>query len=455
MKRKLDYGITIRPICITFGSPLVGDKALESAISERLEWKSSFLSVVSTMDPVASFFSSGTLYKPFGTFLFFTQSGGHTTFANGEAILAVLDKMPSRSESSPSSSRQLHDYKNELSSIRSNVLCRGVCKLTDELDKNALRAGITLQFLEVGVSLDNIPNDLIKRLMEGEHEKMKKRMNAYSEDKKLSKMKIEMAFMEWYISYMRSTNRCYYDCYKSAPREENPFHDKITEGHRGLNQYWEEFVGEKERMPQKEDANLHKRWLYSGNNYRRMFEPLDIAEYYKKGNTNYIENRPNRYKLLEEWWNVDKKNLNPNERKAKGPNVNDDSCFWAHVEEALISLRILTNGSSSSNEEYEVEWKLYKFATYVMRLVIDTLVSTRNLSNGSSSSNKEYEAEQKLDKFMDYVMRSINDHSLSSDTFLEGSSFMQWWNEYNAYKTGLCTSKFAEYMKSGGYKSYK
>ncbi|KAL9997386.1 putative carboxylesterase [Helianthus debilis subsp. tardiflorus] len=362
----------------------------------------------------------------------------------------------SRSGSNPGISRQMHDYENDLHSIRSNVLYRGACEVAGELDSNALREGITLQFREIG-ALD-ISNDLIKKLMEGEHEKMRKRMNTKWLEGNLNKRKIKMAKMELFISSRRS-RWGYYDCFKSGPMtiDELSGHNEIINSHESLNQYWDAFVKEKQLMPQKEGVSLRKRWLYSGNNYRRMFEPLYIAEYYKKGNINYIENRPNRYKLLEKWWKEDKKNLNPNERKAKGPNVNDDSCFWAHVEEALISLRILMNGSSSSNEEYEVEWKLYKFATYVMRLVIGTLVSTRNLSNGSSSSNKEYEAEQKLDKFMDYVMRSINDHSLSSDTFLEGSSFMQWWNEYNAYKTGLCmcTSKFAEYMKSGGYKSYK
>ncbi|XP_022014633.2 senescence-associated carboxylesterase 101 [Helianthus annuus] len=416
-KRKPDSKITTRPICITFGSPLLGDKALESAISERPEWKSSFLNVVSTSDPFACFFSSNTRYKPIGTFVFCTQSSGHTTFEDNDAILAILDKMASsRSGSNPGISRQMHDYENDLRSIRSNVLYRGACEVAGELDSNALREGITLQFREIG-ALD-ISNDLIEKLMEGEHEKMRKRMNTKRLEGNLNKRKIKMAKMELFISSRRS-RRGYYDRFKSGPMtiDELSGHNEIINSHESLNQYWDEFVKEKQLMPQKEGVSLRKRWLYSGNNYRRMFEPLYIAEYYKKGNISYIENRPNRYRLLEKWWNEDKKNLNPNERKEKGPNVNDDSCFWARVEEALISLRILTNGSSSSNGVCEKE--------------------------------------QKLDNFMTYMMHSVNDYSLSSDTFLEGSSLMQWWREYNAYKKGLCTSKFAEYMKSGRYKSYQ
>lgn len=413
-ERKYDSKKTTRPICIAFGSPLIGDKALESAISKRPEWKSSFLSVVSTADPFACFYSSDTSYKPFGTFLFCTPSGGHATFEDSEAILAVLDKMASsRSRSNPCNSIRMHDYINELSLVRSKVFhCGVIYEFSDELDSNSLKAGTTLQFRDIGMF--EMSNDLINKLAEGKREKMRKSMDIYSDEKKLNKRKIDMAFMEWFISSMRS-GAGYYDCYKSDPkREENSFHNQITESHGKLNQYWEEFVKAKELMPQKEGVNLRKRWLYSGNNYRRMFEPLDIAKYYKSGKRNYIENRPNRYKLLEKWWNEDKKDLNPNERK-EGPNVNDDSCFWAHAEEANISLRILTNVSSSNN--------------------------------GDEAA--------KLDKFIAYIMDSINAYSLSSDTFLENSSLMKWWREYNAYKKGSCNSAFAKYMISGRYKSYQ
>ncbi|GJT17381.1 senescence-associated carboxylesterase 101-like protein [Tanacetum coccineum] len=82
-----------RPFCITFGSPLIGDEALQCAISDCPKWKSSFLNVVSKDDHIASFSSSNSPYKPFGTFLFCTESGGHAAFEAHEAILKVLDLM--------------------------------------------------------------------------------------------------------------------------------------------------------------------------------------------------------------------------------------------------------------------------------------------------------------------------------------------------------------------------
>ncbi|KAI3500108.1 hypothetical protein L1887_35924 [Cichorium endivia] len=89
------------PLCLTFGSPLVGDEALQCAISEHPQWKSSFLNMVVKTDPVASFFKSNSPYKPFGTFLFCTESGGHTAFEDQDTILAVLDAMESLDHRNP------------------------------------------------------------------------------------------------------------------------------------------------------------------------------------------------------------------------------------------------------------------------------------------------------------------------------------------------------------------
>ncbi|KAJ0817078.1 putative carboxylesterase [Helianthus annuus] len=50
-------------------------------------------------------------------------------------------------------------------------------------------------------------------------------------------------------------------------------------------------VEKKDQIPQKEGTKLCKCWLYGGTNYRRIVEPLDIAELYKNGKTNYIKDR--------------------------------------------------------------------------------------------------------------------------------------------------------------------
>ncbi|MFS7970670.1 putative carboxylesterase [Helianthus anomalus] len=384
---------TKRPICITFGSPLIGDKDFKSAIDERPQWKSSFLNVVARKDPIASFFSSESRYKPFGTFLFCVESGGHAAFEDQDSILPVLEAM----KSSNDDNTQVYDY--------TKVLYLGSYEL-DEFNLNSLRAGIKLQLKEVDV-LSDIKNDDIGK-MENQAKK-----NPYEPTKKLNEMKISLTYMEWYMTGQKRKGCGYYDGYKNPKtREEIVGQQEILKHQGRLNQYWKDIVVEKDRMPQKEGAKLRKRWLWGGNNYRRIVEPLDIADYYKKGNVKYIENRPNHYKLLEKWLDEDKDSNSSEVTRNKAASLTEDSCFWARVEEALILLRNMVNG-------------------------------------GSINADKE------LEEFEAYVMREIESYAVSPDIFLKGSSLMTWWNGYKAYKGTAYASEFARYMNNESYDSYK
>ncbi|XP_076888773.1 senescence-associated carboxylesterase 101-like [Bidens hawaiensis] len=233
-----------------------------------------------------------------------------------------------------------------------------------------------------------------------------------------------MTSIEWHIK-TRQSKGGYYDCYKKErTRNEIEGQHNIIKQHVYQNIYWEKFVKEKDQNPQKEGAKLRKRWLLSGNNYRRMIEPLDIAKHYKKPlgvgehherPTKYLENRPDRYKLLESWLKEDQKDVKDVKRN-KAPNLNEDSCFWAHVEEALISLNELKINANSSVDQENIK------------------------------------------EFMDYVMHGIEEFLVSPDIFLEGSSLMTWWSEYESsetYKQGSSRSKFAQYMENRSYTSYK
>ncbi|GJZ79764.1 senescence-associated carboxylesterase 101-like protein, partial [Tanacetum coccineum] len=174
------------------------------------------------------------------------------------------------------------------------ALYHGVSNQVGEF-KSLLREGITSQFREVGL-LDNLSNDPIDKMV-GKQENKKKTCNPRMS---LNKMKESMANMEAYIHSRRSKGG-YYDCYKNEPnRNEIGGVNLVIRQHAILN---------------------------NGNNYKRMIEPLDIAKHYRKLETNYFATRSNHYKLLEKWWDDEKKDLNPNE-KMKASNLNVDSCFW-------------------------------------------------------------------------------------------------------------------------------
>ncbi|KAL8231559.1 hypothetical protein R6Q57_001337 [Mikania cordata] len=302
-------------------------------------------------------------------------------------------------KSSNAGNLQVYDYTNVLCSIKRKVLYRGDSEL-GEFNLNPLRAGITTQLREIGV-LNDISNAEIGKMEKKQKEmiRKKKMKNAYDPAKKLNDLKISLTYLEWYMKTRRDEGG-YYDSYKNAKsKDEMEKKNMMVKHQRLLNQYWEKVVKEKGIMPQKEGAKLRKRWLYDGTNYRRIVEPLDIAEYYEKGNKNYINNRSNHYRLLEKWSNEDQTT-----KRTKAASLTEDSCFLAHVEEALILLK-------------------------------------GKLEN---------------DIFEDYVMGLIENYAVSADVFLEGSSLMKWWDEYNKPHRGSThESKFVDYMNTGKYKLYE
>ncbi|KAK3227531.1 hypothetical protein Dsin_007393 [Dipteronia sinensis] len=199
-----------------------------------------------------------------------------------------------------------------------------------------------------------------------------KQKNVFDPDKKLNKMKEDMANLEWYKKTSMSEKEGYYDSYKHKrfPQDMDVIKFKIR-----LNKHWKKMVEEAERMPQRENAPLNPRWLYVGTNYRRMVEPLDIADYYSKGLKNYnADGRSEHYKKLEEWLEVDAPTSKPyNNKKLNVSNSRtEDSCFWERVEEALILCKSLRNGEG----DRELTGKnLVKFEEYVMEQIKNYAVS--------------------------------------------------------------------------------
>ncbi|XP_028963610.1 senescence-associated carboxylesterase 101-like isoform X2 [Malus domestica] len=359
----LDLSKVKRPLCIAFGSPLIGDKQFGQCVLQFPLWSSCFLNVASIDDPVLQFFltaSQASGYKPFGTFLLCSSSGG-SCFEDPDAILQLLVETSSRCAQNPglNSGIQLFDYGKILNDLKTKALSRDVFELVEE-DRVPLKAGIKTQLAAIlGVlssqSLQQQqPNiefeSLMKKMVTHERKLAMQKMKVYSSSLKLNEIEKYMAYMEWYKEESKDMGIGYYDRYKNL-RYASDLNAK--EYKKRLSNYWEDTVAEAESKPQKEGAAMPAPFLFAGTNYRKMIEPLCIAEYYKKGGKDYIEERPRHFVLLEQWYNEEEENKrgeweereNPQLRgaskpnsKAKNvpPNLNDDSCFWAHVEEALI-----------------------------------------------------------------------------------------------------------------------
>jgi len=231
---------------------------------------------------------------------------------------------------------------------------------------------------------------LATKLEELENKFMSQKKEKFDPSKKLNIMKIDMANFELYKKLCKSQGIGYYDCFK---KEASTDDQDVIPSQKRLRNYWSDMVEEAEMKPQTEAAAFRTRWLFAGTNYRRMVEPLYIAEYYAKGLCKDYEakGRSRHYAVLEKWLEEDKKqkaDSNGNTRKNVESILTFDSCFWAKLEEALLLCGQLEN----LKENKEVEGKLLEFEKYV------------------------YE--------------SLKRYEVSPEIFLKGSSYMSWWNKY-------------------------
>ncbi|KFK25726.1 hypothetical protein AALP_AA8G151800, partial [Arabis alpina] len=311
-----------RPLCITFGSPLIGDASLQQILENSVR-NSCFLHVAQpkTHTTVGGF-------KPFGTFLICFDSEC-ICIEDPEAVMELLI----------GDHTDLVDYREVL----------------ERLDQSVLSV------VDSRLMID----DVIDR-MEERAEKKKLRFDSF---KKLNDMKISMVYMEWYKKKSKKVRIGYYDRFKTqtvSPTSE--FDIEIKKRKEELNDYWESVVEEVEKKPQSDISILKRRFLFSGNNYRRMIEPLDIAEYYLNGGIEYrTSGRSRHYVMMEKWFGNESIKAARNELSDLRDLLTFDSCFWAEVEEAMIVINQLKEVQGMRDEA--LTEKLVKFEEYMLRLI--------------------------------------------------------------------------------------
>ncbi|XP_059670214.1 senescence-associated carboxylesterase 101-like isoform X1 [Cornus florida] len=403
-----------RPLCITFGSPLVGDYGFQQAILERPTWTSCFLHVASNCDPIPKLFVSTSQnggYQPFGTFLLCSESGC-ACFEEPESVSELLVAM----RSDGVGNQDPNNYTRILECLKSKAICKGSSGLTGM--SSTLRGGIITQLEAIGIKTSQQPqwaasdiNAPKTKIEERTKNLIIQKRSAFDPNKKLNDRKIDMAYLEWYKK-VSTGNRGYYDSYKNVLDQSR---GTIVMHHRRLTLYWKTMVEEADKLPQKEGASFRTRWLYAGTAYRRMVEPLDIADYYRKGKRDYkTQGRSEHYVFLEKWLNDAPRNTASVRTAASS--LTDDSCFWARVEEGMISCKLLQARETSEADKESSKVKLIEFDRYAMNL--------------------------------------INNFEVSTEVFLEQSSFMRWWREYEVIMGTSYNSELIDFIRSGRYKQY-
>ncbi|KAH9304202.1 hypothetical protein KI387_008606 [Taxus chinensis] len=438
----------ISPFCITFGSPLVGDARLGEAIGLE-DWSGKFCHVVSKHDIVprmllAPFESiteplkvimpywqniigidsvqdacrtilnnvlmfTSTIannypgdsglrspYRPFGTFMFCSGHGA-ACIEDSEAVLKMLyytiqgEGMMSFDQIAVACILEHTGYGHILNVVNDYTL--NAMQIPNFVSEDSFDMGIALELEAAGVGAQN--HHARFALRKAREVKNEQDMNYEALNAELSKHQCHMAEVEWYKGHCKDNGPGYYDFFKERSNKKD-FHVDLAR--KKLEFFWDNIIEKVKKHELPSDFHFQNKWINAGNAYRRLVEPLDIAEHYHyKSNENYLSDgvRPHRHIVLERWLQEKDQTRIGRDKKArtKFASLTQDSCFWAHLEEISKALNVLQSGQG----QHEV-------------------------GNAQLKESLEFE---------DYVSKMIKDKSISFEIFLEHSSFMLWWQRYS------------------------
>lgn len=181
----------------------------------------------------------------------------------------------------------------------------------------------------------------------------------------------------------------YYDSFKTRHSSKRGM--KINMNRYKLARFWDNVIDMLEKNELPHDFDQRAKWVNASQFYKLLVEPLDIAEYYRKGKHikkgHYIEHgRKKRYEIFDKWWKNRKVTSGEeNKERSKFASSTQDSCFWAKVEEA----RDWLNGmrSERDNNKLAILWeKIENFEKYAIELIENKEVSSDVLAKNSSYS---------------------------------------------------------------------
>ncbi|XP_059077747.1 lipase-like PAD4 [Cryptomeria japonica] len=435
----------ISSICITFGSPLVGDTVLMQSIDCQ-GWSGNFCHVVSKLDIVprmllAPFESIGqhlnsifpqrgsimgndsvslmhpssleacrklldnikclresSPYKPIGTYMFCSVHGA-ACIEDPQAVLKMMILTLQSTEEKGIAAALISEHISYGDKLRHVIESGYSTKTSNISSESSFEMGIALQLEAMGFQTQN--NHAFDALKEPEDLKNKLGMDIENLNKKLSERQSEMAELEWYIKTVCEGNsRSLYDVFRDLDEKKE---SRVNLIRISLRNFWDDIIDMVKNHQLPNDFRYQNKWINAGTAYRRLLEPLDIAAFYHLQNEREsylsIGNRPVRHMVLEKWLNDKNQTRTGRDRRprTKFASLTEDSCFWAHVEEAA---KDLTNLQQEQERHQVINAHL----------------------------------KESLETFEVYVSKMIEEKSISKDVFLEQSSFMIWWNKYREFQ---------------------
>ncbi|GLJ40641.1 hypothetical protein SUGI_0838990 [Cryptomeria japonica] len=440
------YSSNQPPICVTFGSPLVGDEIFAQSV-RREKWASYFYHFISRYDivprillaplrliseplrallpywansirntnvvsapllsepgnflrivmqntaSVASYRSAMCMapnnmllsgissvvrqspYRAFGSYIFLSRSGFLCT-DNYEAVLQILFYSLQSPDEYRTPEPCIFEHI-QYGSVLEGVLNSMDVDIHDNLATQFEAVGLGTQSLEVQLAL-KAAEEVMRRL----------NTNKLKKEQDLGNMRTVMEELESYKKTSKAMATGDYDCFKRHA-EKRDFLANLARLR--LAGFWDEIKDMLHRKELPDDFESQEEWIKAGTSYRRMVEPLDIANYYRLGKHedtgHYLaKGRPRRYLLLQKWLEAAELRRSTQINNLSTP----DSCLWAHFE--------------------QISYTLAK--------------AMPNLAEGQELPS---ELKTSLQNFQSMLKTLIDRKQVCEDFFIEEGSFVKWW----------------------------
>ncbi|GMI67808.1 ARABIDOPSIS PHYTOALEXIN DEFICIENT 4, PHYTOALEXIN DEFICIENT 4 [Hibiscus trionum] len=445
-------------LCITFGSPLLGNEAFHRSIL-RQRWGGNFCHVVSKHDIMPRLLfadlvshipriqsllqfwhccmasphhfvqglssqlpsdvkdtlfhcvlkdleliaqaddPSESLFWPFGSYVFCCQEGA-ICVENVASVIKMMHLM--LATGSPSHSIEDHLRYGEYVAKVSTQLLLKARNFNEEgmIPDSSYEAGVALALQSSDLTSEAPVAVKAKECLQMAHHSDKPNLTAAYLAIKLSKIVPFRAEIEWYKACCDEADdqMGYYDSFKlrGASRREA----RVNMNRHRLAQFWDSVIHMLDNNKLPHDFDRREKWVNASQSYKLLVEPLDIADYYRNGkhieHGHYIEHgRQRRYEIFDKWWRERSVPEEENKR-SKFASLTQDSCFWGKVEEAR-------------------EW-------------LDNVRS-------ESDVRKRHQLWLKIDMFEGYARNLIENKEVSKDVLAKNSSFSRWMGEWKEMKS--------------------
>ncbi|KAF8099747.1 hypothetical protein N665_0237s0002 [Sinapis alba] len=375
--------LPFRLLCITFGSPLLGNQSLSSSVSRsRLAHK--FCHVVSVHDHIPR--GNDDQFWPFGTYLFCSDSGG-LCLDNADSVRGMFRILNSTGTPNIEEHQRYGHYVSTLSHqfLISRSFHGG------NISDNSYEAGVALAVESLGFSIDQESGVLVKECIETATKKSRAPILRASELAiELGNVLPSRLEIQWYKDSCEASPKQlgYYDNFKQFSNQRET---RVNMGRVKLGIFWDRVFDMVEKNELPFDFHLGKKWVYASQFYQLLTEPLDIAYFYKytysrkRGHYMKSGNRPKRYEVIDKCWKEKGEPHKEKRARTRYASTTQDTCFWAKLEEAKECLDDLSCESSDAQKLTSLWDKIVGFESYA-----NTLVEMKEVSKDVIAKNSSY-----------------------------------------------------------------